>query len=82
MQLKWQTWAWVLVPCSRACQSLHPAAHPHPQFCLLPQTWREGSELWHWCPSPPGLTPHPLGLFLPLQALYSSIKNEKLQWAM
>lgn len=83
MQLKWHTWAWALVLCSRACVLGHSILLPipTPQFCLLPQTRGKVLSSGTVAP-PPGLTPTPPDLFFPSQALYSSIKNEKLQWAM
>lgn len=49
-------------------------------FHLLGKGW--GSGIGDSGQHPPGLTHVLPDLFLPPQALYSSIKNEKLQWAM
>lgn len=48
IQLKRQSWARVLVLCSRACVLGHYSLLPSPSILPSPLYGREGSELWHW----------------------------------
>lgn len=87
MQLKWQSWARVLILCSRACVlGCYTLLPPSPQHSSVSSPKLGGRALTlalaYMMHCPHRIDPNLPDLFLPSQALYSSIKNEKLQWAM